>query len=505
MIFLLHVILLLGNWVLAEPSTPSLAQKQGVMRAIEDALAAHEALQVQTAEEESLRAKTLNGNSNALEKWHRAEMLRVKAKRELEQRMETLVSRTGHAYQLELDRLPTGAVSGGLLHGKTAKWEPVLDEAERHVIRVGGPKEGEEPFLGPRWKDDDYAKVLENGRVIIRLRALRQCVKEGHPGLLAAILDHEAVHYRQLVSYGWKSLEATERDAWSRTLAFADKWELGSTSEEREDRVAQIRAKYEEYRKKAFLGALTFGYATTSAYMSEEEEEANRQEWLLNLAPIEEDRKNLRDRIEAAARERRERVQELRSSGHLCTSDSDPASCRPENLRDAPGLVLSSGQLAVASGPRRIGELARAADPPAAPPGYPLAIAKPPPPAPPRLAEARGVSPFDGLKRLAERSCANPRELTQQQVDEALSWGFPNGDSIDPGSTDGLPLCVRQVTRKLLERNRSREGGITVYWLRGQVSDAVDSPRPPPPPPLPDDCIHNSDRCGGGSGRGAWR
>lgn len=181
---------------------------------------------------------------------------------------------TQKAYGIVPER-KSGKIANGPLAGSQAVFRPVFQRWEDDLIRVKD-KDGHSHYLKMNVPGDALAVTREDGSVGVFLAAFERSLQDGNPGVLALTLYHEAVHFSELVTTGWRSIEEVELNAYSRDLKVIDAFELSPRQLEAREKK---RKSLERAVWRGRFGGEIPGVGLHAAFPSLEAEAANFREW----------------------------------------------------------------------------------------------------------------------------------------------------------------------------------------------------------------------------------
>lgn len=118
-------------------------------------------------------------------------------------------------------------IANGPLQGARRNYYPVFYPKTKGTTReVKADARSEKHYLRFDPEDTQAGGTWEDGMVMVRLQAFKEARKDRNPGVLAALLQHEAVHFNDLVTTGWHTTEENELHAYEEALKTAAVFEL---------------------------------------------------------------------------------------------------------------------------------------------------------------------------------------------------------------------------------------------------------------------------------------
>ncbi len=391
-------------------------------------------------------------------------------------------------------------IANGPLQGSRRKYSPVFapkglgkvreaeadGASEKHYLRF----EPDANTLGETWED---------GTVIVLLKVFKDAQKAGNPGVVAAILQHEAVHFNDLVTTGWHTTEENERHAYEEGLKTAALFELDKTQ------IGFIERKKIEHSRTIWLNDhIPFGPALHSPFPNAAQEEQNRRDYEFeqtHKSEFELDREKLREIQETrqAAREAADKDHDERLRDTLVDltnrSCANPGSVTQAELNGLPrphhkyfylmdtaterlpdGLNCPFAYLYLARGGMDAEEVAGLSTTPVAaqpiPQGPAVVPVRPTPPPP-------FSTVLPQFKEFAMKACRDPEQvqlyyylyrpydLSYREYDDHLAGDLSNG----------LADCPRNLLHELISTIRAGGyGRIDRQWIRDKVAAYSRSP-----------------------------
>lgn len=400
------------------------------------------------------------------------------AKKEMQYSLDAALSATARFYGFRPEDEEKSVINGPLA-GLKPGWSAAYYDDGTYYRQVKGPNGFHYLKIKQTLLNDEDQRQLgttmDDGLIVIRLKAFEDAQELDSPRVLASILYHETVHYNALVTTGWSPMGQVE--AYAEEVRQADI--LGLTKTER-----QAIVRLRDDAQTNLDAALKDPAKRHPSFVRPEDEVVNRRnfgEVEKELAKMKEYREDLGARV-AKARREREIHRHLRSLmdlgdvactiGEISQADlldliPDQASSiycsAPEGIIDSADQTCSSriyGELVGGLckrrllSPLRINELLRTRyrRPPAE------VDVLPPPFAP------------NELGALAAKACGEPGSLTQAEVDK-VNW-FPD-PRIGDGSRvrQGLGDCAQELFDALLGFNRKWSPGtrLNADWVNGEA------------------------------------
>ena len=151
--------------------------------------------------------------------------------------------------------------------GINAHWKPEIIFADSDVHQMYGPKEGPHYGGGPLDPNAIAGMTYPDGTVKIMAQNLFDAEAHSNSGEIAAIIDHEAQHFNDLLTSGFSSMEECEMRAYAAELRDADIFEL---TDEQKNGANGIRARRDHYES-AFKAGIQNG--NLSSYFPDENAE----------------------------------------------------------------------------------------------------------------------------------------------------------------------------------------------------------------------------------------
>ena len=210
------------------PCTPSGAQKQAILTAINAGIAAEN--KMKDAADVADRRK-MQGDSAAELVQRQVEL---QWRRKMQANFDRAIRLTVKAYHLTPESTggfvaqPRGpeASQVGWAMGIPAKWAPVFYDGDKIYMKVRGT-DGKDHFIGqPIDAARDAANTFATGKVIVSVKVLEGAATSGNPGFLAFYIHHEAHHFAELIGRGWDSREQGESRTCRASLDAADIFEV---------------------------------------------------------------------------------------------------------------------------------------------------------------------------------------------------------------------------------------------------------------------------------------
>lgn len=412
------------------PCQPDAIERDSIMESIEAALAKQRAwenarVKEQTAREAIAEAqrKKQRITTESLENWRNSLTFMNDREGEMRRAFSDVVKATQDNYGVG-PKKRLGFIKGGPLNGQQTVWAPVIQEKEDLVYRSGSAQNPH--YL--RWQEaaGDGAATMDDGMVFISVDMLRSAQLLGSPAALAAMIDHEAAHFEELVGKkGWVGHSMGQHRAYARHEA------TGKAIGLEESELIRVKGLKDSYHADALSSELadTFlpgGYrpgptANDYPWQKPSTVEKNFEAWKkaqTRLTEIRTQREGFDARL--AARRRGEPDGDLRDglndSRHSCGGEGWWAGAVYMPSLPCAGTVRP------------------------APQSVPVQPAIPSAPVPVQPAPP----PFDiwgALKRLARQGCWQPGTVTQSQLDELWPNIFGMVYYPDAGVQLGLTGC----------------------------------------------------------------
>jgi hypothetical protein len=481
-----------------EPCLPSVEQKDEALDLIDKTVKLHRNWLDAREFERKLRNDLRKGKSSDYVKWARSLADVEVARTALDTSFEKTVAVTEKYYRVGPDSR-TGKVHGGLFDGDPARWSPVLGTEESY-FKVERPKMPP-VYLHFRSKETakevTLAQLLDDGRVVVSIRALQLAAKSRNPANLAATLEHEGVHFdRMLGADGMVGHAANESAAHQRVLDISD--DIGLDEDHRESartHVARhlgdldlqaIESVFNGKPYRAEPGSEDYPYVP-----SPDSHFKGWEEYQKRLDEIKMEQMELRDDLNAVIRgEAPNRGRGIRNGRR-----QPPANSSVGNGCGEYGFWIGGTFVPPTPCGRELPhstENSTVITMPALPPAVPVVTL----PNPPR--------PAPGLSGLAERICANPKAAHSQPFHDDYKAGWYASN--DEGTS--LSKCAGEVFRTL---KRIRQEGYSDYNsayfqslaenLNMPLPTAFEPPIPevdlpvPPGPGIPDCLRAEGRRC----------
>lgn len=452
------------------PCSPSAEQRGKNLVLIDETLKAYDDWHDAVELERKLRSSINLRKSFDLEAWAKARAAIDGAKETLDKKFGETITATERNFRVGPNSR-RGEIQSGLFETDTAVWKTKLgvDEEFYEVKRDKRPTVYLRFANTKTAKAVNLAQTLDNGTVVVSIHAIQHAARMRNPASLAAVLEHEGVHFDQLTGPGGlKGSAAIETAAYKRTLAIAD--DIGLSQRDRDDARLHIKRRewtlalqgIEEHFSgkpyKAKPGSDDYPHVPTpDTYFKSWEKYRDR------LAKIGEQQKDLEDRLAG----RPGKPDSLRDS----LNDRRP----PEGTTTDDGCGMPgfwAGDVYIPPTP-----CARILPPPpnidATPVTIPTHGIPVSPPSP--------VRPIPSLYDLAARVCADPEAAHSQLFHDDFRTGW-SASIIDESS---LEKCQREV---FLAFKKLRQEGYPDYnsaYFQA-LAENMNMPQPPvfePPAP----------------------
>lgn len=285
----MRLLILLSLGFIAAPALgvqrPSLQEQQDIVEIIRDAIAAS----TQAASFRQLAATHQSDPDRWYEFTKKAEDKEFSATLGLN----TAARMTANAYHIAPGGLSYGQSAPaqfGPMKGRDIKWEPQVLFKDRLFFSYTGA-DNEPHYAGATGLQSDGGRTWPDGSVSIMFGMFEECVRLGHPGPLAYILDHEGFHVEGLVAGRERSLQESEVLAYDRSIASLPDYGLGL-----DWKTTLLQEKYKN------LGQLSAGLGR-SPFPSAVEEEDIRKEFAFDkkrLDKIRTEESDLKKSVEAS-------------------------------------------------------------------------------------------------------------------------------------------------------------------------------------------------------------
>lgn len=450
------------------PQQPSVAEQRRIMSLIGNATGYHLQYLDALEAERTKRGALFVGDSLDYADWEESASDVANYKGKLAAEFAKIVRATEGSYRVGPDHRK-GKVTGGLLNQRDANWEPLL-LVEDVAYEVARP--GKKPVLMvARDNPTVLARTLNDGKVYVSIEVLLRAVENKSPAIVASTLEHEGVHFNDLVgpngliSRSWDQYRAYDREV---AVAF----DIGLEEHERKEA--------ERFKDRYYGTALAMGIAAPSGIPARPPANA-KKEYPYIISPDEnlDAWKGVKKRVDRIAAE------QLKLRKNLAAIRRGET---PEPLRDAlndrrppdgatthdgcNGIGFWAGDVYVPATP-----CARVLPPPTHREAIPAVL---PPPAPVATLPL-APRPIPTLAGLAERICANPSAA--HSLDLHAEYRAAWYDSKDDGSA--LPRCAGEVFRTL---KKLRQEGFPDYDSAyfQSLTENLNMPQPPtfePPEP----------------------
>lgn len=204
------------------PCMPDKAERDAVMGKIEAALTLESNWRDELTAERNLRnalevavRRKRDPSMKELETW-KENLIRVdKAEIKMRKAFSAVMKATQETYGVGPQKR-FGTITGGLLDGQKTAWAPVIQEQADLVYRSDRP--GEQPaYLMWQEAAGDGAATMDDGTVFLSLKVLQRAKQLHSPAVLAALIDHEAAHFENLVSKeGWRGFDLEQSRGYRR-------------------------------------------------------------------------------------------------------------------------------------------------------------------------------------------------------------------------------------------------------------------------------------------------
>lgn len=452
------------------PCSPRIEQRDDILVLIDDTVKAYNDWRDAVELERTLRSSINLRKSSNLKAWAESRADVDDAKNTLEKKFQETVAATERDFRVGPNSR-TGPIQSGLFKTDTAVWKPALgvDEEFYEVKRKNKPTVYLRFANTTTAKTVDLAQTLDNGKVVVSIHALQHAARMRSPASLAAVLEHEGVHFDQLTGPGgMKGSAAIETAAYKRTLAVAD--DIGLGQRDRDDAHLQIKRRSFAVAFQAieehFSGKPYRAAPGSDDYPHVPAPDTYFQAWEKyrdRLAAIEKQQKKLANRLPG----RPEEPDSLRDS----LNDRRP----PEGAMTDDGCGIPgfwAGDIYVPPTPcaRTLPQPTETGAVPAVPvPSVPGATLPPP------------IRAIVSLSALAERICANPAQAHSQAFhdDYKNSWINPNDDP------SAMPKCRGEVFLVLKRITRERSPDYNSDYFQS-LAESLNAPLPtafvPPEP-----------------------
>lgn len=450
-----------GQQVRREPRQASSEQRRRIMTFVDNTDAYYKQLKDAQATEKRLRFELVEGLSTNYDRWSQAAAQVEELERLLRAEFTKVVRATEAAYRVGPNQRK-GKVNGGLFDKDDATWNPqiLLGDIAYSVRRPNKP-----PVLLIAADDPtSLAQTLNDGRTYISMEVLQRAIKNGSPAVIASTLEHEGVHYDDLIGpNGYVAKSWDQYKAYDRESAIAGV--IGLEANE----LAEIESLKDMYRNDAVaLGMGALDGQPARVPQSDQDEypyrispDGNVEEW-----------KRINKRLDAI---KAEQGCLNRNIAHRAKGERIE-SCAAEDAAPPPGTTTSDGCNATGFWAGDIYFPAtpcpRALPPP--PSSAPPVAARPAPPAPIATMPAP-VRQVRSLSGLAERICANPSEIRAQDYHDHYkdSWIDPNEDE------SALPNCRREILRVLKQITRERSPDFNSDYFQA-LAESLNAPTSTP-------------------------
>ncbi|TPW20799.1 MAG: hypothetical protein FD126_1323 [Elusimicrobia bacterium] len=204
-----------------EPCMPDRAERDSMMGKIDLALVLESKWRAAREEENDLREalekakrQERKPSLEALETWKASEGRLIDAEREMRRSFSDVIKATQESYGIG-PKKRQGTIKGGPLDSQQAFWTPVIQENEDLIYRSG--PERKPAYL--RWREaaGDGAATMADGTVFVSIDLLRGAKRLGSPAVVAALIDHEAAHFEELIDKkGWTGFDSGQYRAYLR-------------------------------------------------------------------------------------------------------------------------------------------------------------------------------------------------------------------------------------------------------------------------------------------------
>lgn len=479
------------------PCQPDAIERDSIMESIEAALAKQLAWEDARAKEHDAREAIATAErrkqrvtTETLQNWRNSLAFMDEKEGEMRRAFSAVMKETQEAYGVG-PKKRLGFIKGGPLDGQQTAWAPFIQEKEDLVYRSGPAQKPH--YL--RWQEAaGYgAGTMDDGMVFISVDMLRSSQMLGSPAALAAMIDHEAAHFEELVSKrGWVGYNMGEHLGYSRHV------ETGKAIGLEESELARVELLKDAYYSAALSSRLADAFLpggyrpgpTSDDYPWQKPAtvEKNFEAWEKAQARLKEIRSQRED-FEARLEARRRGEPDgdlhdgLNDSRHSCGGEGwwvggvyMPSMPCAGTVRPVPGAAPVH---------------------PSVPP-----VSLPVQPAPPSF------DIWGALKRLARQGCSQPGTVTQDQLDELWSRIFGMVNYPDAADQLGLTGCdavlLNRVVRWAAEYKPGRfQLSVFEYEARaarGDVGTVEPESRQRPgrdyPMPGSEPCLEGRATCG---------
>jgi hypothetical protein len=164
-------------------------------------------------------------NQGKLEQADQKRKLAEQKRVEKETAIATAIQKTEDLYNVHVVQPRGSHVVGGPLAGTNISFAPKFLDNGYEFRQVQGT-DGRTHYFGANFRPDVMGVTWPDGETIILPGLFKQALKENDPGILAALLYHEAVHFNELVTRRWDTLQAGEVRAYDAELGQAAAFSL---------------------------------------------------------------------------------------------------------------------------------------------------------------------------------------------------------------------------------------------------------------------------------------
>ena len=331
--------------------------------------------------------------------------------------LQDVTRETETAYGISPDRL-AGTTKGGPLNGYPIEWAPLVQLEEEVLIKRESPDGRRWYFRSdfPPGADGKYGEVaghtFHSGDVQVAVDIFEMAHDYGDPGVIALTLYHEAIHFDDLASRGFRS---TNEDLELRAYTLMRRYDSVIVGDSpRDPNWKKMWLDHDKNQREHFRDKVA-RHDTSPGVPTEEGNEARKEEFdtqQARLAQIRREEELIRER---AAEQERQREAHRRAS-------------RAQPLAGAAPVV--------------------------------------------RMRPLAAFDSFGALKGLTQRACANPGSILQEEITRWFSWipdRFDYSDQL-PGNLEG---CPQQLLTELLDYNSTGERGtgLNPSWLNGRARE----------------------------------
>lgn len=446
--------------VMRKPRPASSAQKTRIMKLVKTADGYYKQFKQAQATERQLRFELIEGLSTNHDRWSLAEAQVEELERLLRAEFKKVVRATEAAYQVGPNQRK-GKVNGGLFDKDDANWNPqlLIDDVAYSVRRPNKPP----VLMIARDNPSALAGTLDDGRTYISMEVLHRSIRNGSPAVIASTLEHEGVHYDDLIGPNGYVAES-----WDQYKAYDRESQIAGIIGLEANELAEVERLKDKYRNRAVaigMGAPN-GQPTRVPH-------ANRNEYPYKISPDSnaEEWKRINRRLDSIKAEqgclKRNIVRRARGeAAEKCVDDAaPPLGTTVTDGCNATGFWAGDIYFPATPCPRVLPPPSSSAPPNAARPVPPAPITPMPTP----------VRQVRSLSSLAERICANPTDIRSQDFHDhyRYSWIDPNEDE------SAMPECRREVFRVLKQITREKSPDFNSDYFQA-LAESLNAPTPVP-------------------------